>query len=65
MATPAQIAEWKAQPLPYCVTSYDKNAQRSRPLRRRFATVAEASSYIDRSRRPEGDLLIDYAAAFA
>ncbi len=65
VATTAQIANWKASPLPYCLTRFDKNLGRSVPAgKRRFATTTAANDAIDRSRKPFGFYFIDYAGAF-
>lgn len=66
MATPKQIAQWRAEPRPYCLTIYDRDAMRSRISgKRRFATVDEALAAIKRSSRPFGFYMVDYAGALA
>jgi hypothetical protein len=68
IASPEQIARWKADPQPYCITRYDPTAARSRPYgKRRFASIAEALAFI--AKHPTGNdrrglmLAVDYFEA--
>lgn len=65
MATPTQIAKWKAEPQPYCVSRYDRDAMRSRPVgTKRYATPEESLAVAMR-RDPDHRfmLMVDYASA--
>lgn len=64
------IAQWKAQPLPYCITGlkYVGRNLRSAPIgKRRFATTQDAlaAARAYDARHPGKFALIDYAGAYA
>ena len=64
----AKIAAWKAEPLPYCITSPQvAHEGRYRPVgKRRFATMREALAACTAydARHPGKFSYVDYAGAF-